>query len=98
MTSVWILQKNLGQNLGHRHFAGHGGHDGGGDGGVGGGGDPSTQPRVCVTVVMVRGSQGVSGLGQPRQAQVGEGLDNVGLSGARPVVNWGDRWREGTWL
>ena len=34
MTSVWILQKNLGQNLGHRHLAGHGGHDGGGEGGV----------------------------------------------------------------
>jgi hypothetical protein len=44
VTSVWILQKNLGQNLGHRHLAGHGGHDGGGEGGVGGGGDPSTQP------------------------------------------------------
>ena len=71
-------------------MAGPGGHDGWGESGVWGGGDPSTQPRVCVTVVMVRGSQGVGGLAQ---VQVGGGLDHIGLGSARPVVDWGGGWR-----
>ena len=41
---------------------------------------------------MVRGSQGVGGLNQPRQVMVGGGLSHVSLGGAGPVW-WGGGWK-----
>lgn len=79
---------------GHKHRPGPGGHEGSGGskGGVGRWGNTATQSRVCVTVVMIRGSEGLT---EPSEVQMGRGLNHVGPGGTLSVVHWGGRWGGG---